>query len=503
MVLNLRRLSGRSSRDRTSQDFAGFGTASPTDGSSPLAIDTNVSPFEPSENKRWSRRTSSSSHNLLAQAPSASRESLTTGADDSLCTESSGSTVPGPGVLTGRVIKALGNIAVLQIDNMLIRRRMSVYRNIFPHGRRVDETEDDGREMYSEILEFTRPGVYPAAVRKEALELLMIQINIRETHQLMRALNDNFDYEDLRAFLFQIVDYDTQANQQSSSPIFAEQEANFASSIPLAFFIFRLSFSPKKSHRVAVDSFLLAMCAKKSLLADHLLRIFKFGQDSDYLDSLYECAPEERQTLWKVLGFLRRGEIPYLEERLRSRTGRIDEVLKQQTSSYQKYLPSVCFDLVEFSRNGLDHLIDDVRVWAFSRIFTFLARGGEFWDVLISTLGKVPHGDQYRIMSRILYCTLPALNLSPGTSDQQLVDAYRQAFWDHECLESHEELEAHIFGHFFRFVIQAFSRQGSLRAALMLDQNFLSIIVLCLSPPQVPSTSAELLRLITENPVTR
>ncbi|KAG6911009.1 hypothetical protein DXG01_005424 [Tephrocybe rancida] len=372
---------------------------------------------------------------------------------------------------------------------------MSTYRSIFPHGRHVEQTEDDGQRMYSEILEFTRPGIYPASIRKEALELVMIQINIRETHQLMRALDEDFDYEDFGAFLFQILDLDSEGQKPTASTPVGE-EAKFASSIPLAIFIFRLSFSEKKSHRVAVDSFLLAMCAMKSPLADHLLRIFKFGQDSDYLDRLEDCPPEERQTLWKVIAYLRPGELLYLEERLQSRILRIDEILKQDP--VRADLRSVCFDLIEFSRIGLDHLIEDIRFWAYSRIFTFLARGGAFWDALISTLGRVPHGDQYRIMSRILYCTIPALNLSPGASDRQLAAAFSEAM----DLE-HPAHEGNVFGLFFRFVIQAFSSPGSLRAALMLDQHFLSIIILCLAPPPTPSTSEELAYLIAQTLTTR
>lgn len=38
----------------------------------------------------------------------------------------------------------------------------------------------------------------------------MIQINNRETDQLMKGLNE-FDSEDMRAFLFQIVDFHIQS----------------------------------------------------------------------------------------------------------------------------------------------------------------------------------------------------------------------------------------------------------------------------------------------------
>ncbi|KAG6902437.1 hypothetical protein C0995_016616 [Termitomyces sp. Mi166 len=500
MVLNLRRLSGKSSRSSTgSQDLTNFISPPPKEIPSPLEICSPLSPDDSVSERESPRRSLRKSSGSQSQAllPSPSKDSLVTETGESLWTESSGSTIPGPGAITGRVIKAIGNIAVVGIDNVIIKRRMATYRTLFPHGRYVDQTEDDGWEMYSEILEFTRPGFYPPSIRKDALDLLMIQINIRETHQLMRALDEYFDHEDFRAFLYQLLDLDTEASQRASVNTFASEEAKFSASIPLAIFIFRLSFSQRRSHRIAVNSFLLGMCSMKSLLGDHLLRIFKFGQDSDYLDSLEDCPPEERQTLWKVLAYLRPGELLYLEERLRSRLARIDEILKQGPVKVD--LRSVCYDLIEFSRNGLEHLMENIRVWAYSRIFTFLARGGIFWEALISTLAKVPHGDQYRIMSRILYCTLPALNLSPGTLDLELVGAYHDAM--QSVFSPYDE--SRIFDLFFRFVIQAFSTQGSLRAALMLDQHFLSIIILCLAPPPPPSTSDEMLRLITQTYATR
>ncbi|KAG5721040.1 hypothetical protein E4T56_gene1006, partial [Termitomyces sp. T112] len=439
------------------------------------------SAFE-SEIRRWSLRKSSGYQKSQPLYSPPSGNSLVTAASGSLYTESSGSTVPGPGVITGRVVKAIGNIAVVGVDNIMIKRRMATYRTMFPHGRHVDLTEDDGREMYSEILEFTRPGVYPPSICEDALKLLMIQISIRETHQLMRGLEESFDHDDFQAFLHQLLDSDTEA-QRVSANTFASEEAKFSASIPLAIFIYRLSFSPRRSHQIAINSFLLGMCSTKSPLADHLLRIFKFGQDSDYLDSLEDCPAEERQNLWKVLAHLRPGELLYLEERFRSRLARVDQILKQEPVKTD--LQSICCDLIEFSRNSLEHLRINIRVWAYSRIFKFLARGGSYWDALISTLAKVPHGDQRRIMSRILYCTLPASNLSPRPLDRELIGAYLDAM--HPRFSPYDE--SHLLDLFFRFVIQAFSTHASLRSVLLLDQQFLSIIIFCLAPPPSPSTS--------------
>ncbi|KAG6809311.1 hypothetical protein H0H93_015918, partial [Arthromyces matolae] len=106
------------------------------------------------ESQHRSRRRSSAPKSPILQiAPS--DDSLATVTNETVLTDSSRSTVPGLGVLTGRVIKAIGSIAVTGIDNILVKRRMSTFRPMFPHGRNVERTGDNGNEMYSEILEFT------------------------------------------------------------------------------------------------------------------------------------------------------------------------------------------------------------------------------------------------------------------------------------------------------------------------------------------------------------
>ncbi|KAG6836385.1 hypothetical protein H0H93_008591 [Arthromyces matolae] len=309
-----------------------------------------------------------------------------------------------------------------------------------------------------------RPELYPAPVRKEALEWVMLQIDIRETHQLIRALDKYFDYEDFRVFLFQLIDLDTESQQKASINTLKEEEAN---------------------------SLLFDKCSTKSLLADHLVRIFKFGQDPDYLDSFAGCPPHERQSLWKMLAYLRFEEFPYLEERLKARLIKIDEILKQNPvkADLKSEQHSIILDLRYIERatcrGGLEHLIENIHIWAYSRLFLIFARGSACWESLISTLGEVALGDQYRVMSRILYVTLPELNLSPGLLDHELVEAFHNAMKTEFIF--HDEMV--VYDLFFR-----------LRATLMLDEHFLSIIMLCLTPPTPPSSSDELLQTLARTP---
>lgn len=50
---------------------------------------------------------------------------------------------------------------------------------------------------------------------------------------------------------------------------------------------------------------------------------------------------------------------------------------------------------------------EDAQLWALSWIVTFIARGKEHWDVIITVLGQASWGDQNRILSRVLCCIAP------------------------------------------------------------------------------------------------
>lgn len=142
-----KRLSKRSSRFSANQPLADLLT-NVGEVNAKIGIDR-------AENVRWDHRIARDSYKAsMVSLPSST--SVTTAVESSLYSDSSGSTIHGPGELSGRVIKALGNLAVLRIDNMLIKRRLAAYRTMFPHGKHIDLERDDGEEMYSEILEFTR-----------------------------------------------------------------------------------------------------------------------------------------------------------------------------------------------------------------------------------------------------------------------------------------------------------------------------------------------------------
>jgi hypothetical protein len=64
------------------------------------------------------------------------------------------STFYGLGTLSGKVIEAFGEATLWGVENIVIRRKLSTYRSLFPH---TDETTiKDIDFVYENILELSR-----------------------------------------------------------------------------------------------------------------------------------------------------------------------------------------------------------------------------------------------------------------------------------------------------------------------------------------------------------
>ncbi|KAJ7609500.1 hypothetical protein FB45DRAFT_944582 [Roridomyces roridus] len=132
-----------------------------------------------------------------------SQLSLSSGIASSAYESTSGSSesaVPGPGALTGKAIKALGRVTIRSIDHFVIARQLSLISNQFPL---VDEKAACGKdvcELYAQLLEFSRVGLYRPEINSKALGLLLQQIGLGETQFLIRALC-RWDALELRFFI--------------------------------------------------------------------------------------------------------------------------------------------------------------------------------------------------------------------------------------------------------------------------------------------------------------
>ncbi|KAJ6479520.1 hypothetical protein C8R47DRAFT_1322712 [Mycena vitilis] len=141
----------------------------------------------------------------LAGSPSSIPASPTSRADSYETTSgSSSSTVPGPGALSGKAIKALGRVTIRGIDHFVIIRQLSIIAQHFPLADEKAAFVKHVEDVYADALEFSRQGLYRQEINRKALRLLLGQIGMGETQYLVRALA-SWDRHELRLFLSEIL----------------------------------------------------------------------------------------------------------------------------------------------------------------------------------------------------------------------------------------------------------------------------------------------------------
>ncbi|PPQ92762.1 hypothetical protein CVT25_003871 [Psilocybe cyanescens] len=109
-------------------------------------------------------------------------------AQSSQYTTTTDSTIPGPGALGGKAIKALGKLTIRGIDRVIITARLRSITSKFPHSNEQASSIKGIREMYNVILELCRSGMYNDELRKKALQLLVVQIKDEQVQILVEAL---------------------------------------------------------------------------------------------------------------------------------------------------------------------------------------------------------------------------------------------------------------------------------------------------------------------------
>ncbi|KAF5384471.1 hypothetical protein D9757_006436 [Collybiopsis confluens] len=95
-------------------------------------------------------------------------------------------TFMGLGSLSGKLLYNFGKLALKGYEFVIISRRLSFISSKFPHTR--SERIPGLTNMYRDILELSRPGLYPDSYRLQALQILMAQIASRQTARLVEAL---------------------------------------------------------------------------------------------------------------------------------------------------------------------------------------------------------------------------------------------------------------------------------------------------------------------------
>ncbi|KAJ7250182.1 hypothetical protein B0H12DRAFT_1121125 [Mycena haematopus] len=108
----------------------------------------------------------------------------------SIYTTTSSKTEWGPGALAGKAILALGKAAIRGAERVVISKRMAILRvhlpcseeRAGPHTSFMDEVFDD-------LVELSRPELYPDSIRILAMELILAQIGSGHTAYLINSLS--------------------------------------------------------------------------------------------------------------------------------------------------------------------------------------------------------------------------------------------------------------------------------------------------------------------------
>ncbi|KAF9260714.1 P-loop containing nucleoside triphosphate hydrolase protein [Marasmius fiardii PR-910] len=104
-------------------------------------------------------------------------------------TQTSSSTVPGLGYLSGKAIKRFGEAVLNGVDNILVNRQLTRIEARFRKDGSFGENETEGGEMCGLLLELTHPG-YPFPVQTRALCVIMQQIGAMNFNTLASTLVD-------------------------------------------------------------------------------------------------------------------------------------------------------------------------------------------------------------------------------------------------------------------------------------------------------------------------
>ncbi|KAJ7111227.1 hypothetical protein C8R44DRAFT_883054 [Mycena epipterygia] len=108
----------------------------------------------------------------------------------SLYTTTSSRTQWGPGSLAGKAILALGKATVRGAEHMVISRRMATVRRLLPYHR--DRNGADAHVMdgiFDDLLELSRPELYPDSIRHPAMEMILTQIACARTTYIINSVS--------------------------------------------------------------------------------------------------------------------------------------------------------------------------------------------------------------------------------------------------------------------------------------------------------------------------
>ncbi|KAF7367806.1 hypothetical protein MSAN_00844800 [Mycena sanguinolenta] len=123
--------------------------------------------------------------------------------ESSVYTTTSSSTQWGPGAFAGKAIRAMGKAVLRSAEYIVISRRLSAIRAGLS---RRDDNQQSWERVFDDLLELSRPALYPEAFRAEAMHILVARIASEDTYHLQCSFSKwEIDHEELVAFFSEII----------------------------------------------------------------------------------------------------------------------------------------------------------------------------------------------------------------------------------------------------------------------------------------------------------
>ncbi|KAJ7916860.1 hypothetical protein B0H13DRAFT_2446229 [Mycena leptocephala] len=112
----------------------------------------------------------------------------------------------GPGATAGKAILAMGKATLRSVESLIISRRLAAIRAAIPCTDNKESQNGHLEKMFGDLLELSRPGLYPEGVRIQAMQILLAQIATEHTHLLRLSIAKwDVDSEELDALLREII----------------------------------------------------------------------------------------------------------------------------------------------------------------------------------------------------------------------------------------------------------------------------------------------------------
>ncbi|THU86263.1 hypothetical protein K435DRAFT_370688 [Dendrothele bispora CBS 962.96] len=198
-------------------------------------------------------------HNALETSSIVTSETF-----DTWETSSSTSTAWGPGALSGRAIKSLGEASLRGLEKIAIRWRFAKIKSDLPSPGSRDRHHGDTthvpqipneklEKIMDDLLELSRLDYYDSKVRHKALRFIMMQIGSRETGQLTGCIT-KWPREEIMIFLSEMMPcmpllWHDSSSSNSDSNRGDGDETNFNLKERLELLaVYRSSQSPRETH---------------------------------------------------------------------------------------------------------------------------------------------------------------------------------------------------------------------------------------------------------------